>query len=902
MTIDELQAAVQALLAKNPNLTQKHIRDTIDRLRPVLEPTLSDDQAEHLARDLEALHTIHLPRGPTLVGDDFRPWLDNARETIDPYYWTRYREHLVAEDFPIKVVSSMDTITDDILDLLGNPRDPTPYDRRGLVVGQVQSGKTANYIALCCKAADAGYRVIIVITGIHTRLRHQTQVRVDHGFIGRDTSQMGSRTTLVGVGLRNSRRFPNPFTHATKDFDRKTADAMGIPLQNIQEPAVFIIKKNYHVLENLLGWLRARNRRTDVSKIDAPMLLIDDEADNASINIRKGPEEVSRINSQIRALLATFERRCYIGYTATPFANIFIEPDSELDMIGNDLFPRHFIKGLDAPSNYYGPHRVFPDDDAPNPVRAITDHEASLHPSHRKEHQVDALPNSLLDSTRAFLVSCAIRRLRGDDQEHKSMLVNASRFIAVQHQIRLLLHDFVDRVRQDLRIHGMKAPDVADRYAQIRKLRLTFETEYADCGHSWQAVLHELHSAVGPIRVIEVNSESDTPLDYTANEGPLNVIAVGGYTLSRGLTLLGLVVSYFLRRSQMYDTLMQMGRWFGYRTGYDDLCRIWMLRSAAGWYSHIARSFDELRDDLRYMSQINAAPKDFGLRVRSHPDSLMVTARNKMGTGQIFRHSVGLANCFVETAFLSKDSTKQQSNRDAVRRLAERLRADGWGPETGADHKGGRLLSGVPFDPILDFLLDFENDARSLMTQSEPLCRYIQNRADELGEWDLYFAGVETETPRTLVDNSLGFRLRCQRRAEGSRFSNDPHTLMVTNKQRVASRGVERTGLSVSEIEAAESAYRAEKELPAGGTHNYPDFIYRQRRTRPLLIVHLLAIGEREDDLSGERPVVAYSISFPRTAHEHDTVEYLVNTTWLRQLGAEDADEDEMDGDDDGED
>lgn len=898
MTIEDLRTAVSALLARQPSLTPTIIRDRITLLRPGLHPSLSDDDAERLAREFETIHDIQLGSGITLLGAPFRPWLDEARQTIDPYYWTRYRDFLARNEFPRTVIASTDTVSNEILALLGNPSEADPWDRRGLVVGHVQSGKTANYIALCCKAADAGYRVIIIIAGIHNRLRRQTQIRVNEGFIGRDTSSLGSQTALVGVGRADPSRLPNAFTHATRDFNRATADATGTPLRNLREPAVFIIKKNASTLKNLLAWLKAHNRRHDTANITEPMLLIDDEADNASINIKHGAAGVSRINSQIRDLLSLFERKCYVGYTATPFANIFIEPTTDDEMANHDLFPRDFIKSLDAPSNYYGPRRVFPADDSPSPVvRPITDHQVLLPTSHRKEHEPDALPDSLLEATRCFLLACTIRRLRGDRRRHKSMLVNASRFTAVHGHLRLLLHDFVDGLRQSLRVHGMKTPHVADRYHEIRMLRETMVREYSDCGASWPEILKEMHSAVSPVQVVEVNSRSAAALDYSDDDDGVSVIAVGGYSLSRGLTLEGLIVSYFLRNSQMYDTLMQMGRWFGYRDNYEDLCRVWMLPGAEGWYSHITDSFEELRDDLRYMSQIGAAPKDFGLRVRSHPDSLMVTARNKMGTGQTFHHSVGLANCFVETAFLPRDPAKQQANRDSARRLAERLRMEGCGPETGTKDRGGRLLSGVPFDAILDFLSDFRNDARSLMTQPEPLCRYIQNRADELSEWDLYFAGVETETARTLIDDSLGVRLRCQRRAEGSAFSRDPHTLMVTNKQRVASRGVEKTGLSPDEIEAAESAYRRDENLP-DGNHNYPDKIYRRRRERPLLIVHLLAIGKADEDLSLGKPVVAYSISFPRTENQQDAVEYVVNATWLRQLGLDDADEDEMEGDD----
>lgn len=895
VSVDRLRRHVATDLAIEPALTPKSIRDSIDRFRAVLQTPVSDDEAENLAREFEYQHDIELRPGHILHRQDPRPWLDSARSNIDfePYYWNRYRDLLAVSGFPPKVIASTDRTTDDVLDLLGNPDEPSAWDRRGLVVGHVQSGKTANYIALSCKAADAGYRIIIIITGIQDRLRRQTQIRVNEGLIGRDMSHTGTRDTRVGVGLRDFRRQPNPFTHATRDFDKDAADAMRFPFRNLREPAVFVIKKNTHTLTNLLAWLRSQDRRDGA--LDYPLLLIDDEADNASINIQHRQDEVSRINSQIRDILSLFARSCYVGYTATPFANIFIEPSTDDEMLGHDLFPRDFIKSLDAPTNYYGPREIFADD-GPRPVRYITDNGDVLPTWHRKGHQLDTLPDSLRKAARAFLLTCAIRQLRGHRTAHKSMLVHASRFIPVQRQIRLLLHDYLDRVRQSVRVHGAKPSDDADRSDELRDLRLTFEEEYSTCQASWADVRDELHSAIGGVRVVEVNHKSDTPLDYSRADDGLTVIAVGGNSLSRGLTLEGLVVSYFLRNSQMYDTLMQMGRWFGYRDGYADLCRIWMLESAEDWYSHISDSFEELRDEFRLMSQARATPRDFGLRVRSHPDSLVVTARNKIGTGKPFRHSVRLAKSLVETSYLALDPKKQQANRDAARRLSEQLRADGFALENGRRISGGRCVTGVSVAPILDFLSEFENDNLSRLTERKPLCEYIRRRVgDELATWDVFIPGVKQARPETLIDRSLGFRLLCQRRAPGTRKL---HALMVTSRQRVASRGVEKIGLSRDQRATVEREYREHKNRP-DGPQNYPDHIYRAVRKRPLLILHMLAIGEKGDDLSATDPVVAYSISFPDTEHDQDTVEFIVNAPWLAQLGPSEAEWEDSDDDDD---
>ena len=347
----------------------------------------------------------------------------------------------------------------------------------------------------------------------------------------------------------------------------------------------------------------------------------------------------------------------------------------------------------------------------------------------------------------------------------------------------------------------------------------------------------------------------------------------------------------------MYDTLLQMGRWFGYRRGYEDLCRVWMPEEAQGWYTHIAESIEELRDELARMQSVNATPKDFGLRVRSHPDTLVVTARNKMGTGRSLRVLIGLANHFVETAILRRDQPTLRANRQAAITLAGQLRRRGFPPERGEQVGGGRLVRGVPVQLVDAFLLAFRNHEGAPLTETGPVRKYIRQRqVDELAEWDILFAGVTSARApaKPLKDSSLGFPLICQRRAEGNRSNHG--TLWITNKQRVSSRGIARIGVQDEDARKAEDEYDA-KHSTAKKRTNYPDRIYGPVRKRALLVVHLLAIGEEDDDLREQDPVVAWSISFPATRREEEKVEYVVNTTWEREHYPEDDDEEEDAGD-----
>ena len=908
--LQDLKNMVSAWLASRMP-TPEMIREQITRVR-VIYPEVTDKEAEALAREFETIHGITMSIGSTLQKNvGFEPWLDSAkaRNAIDSYFWERYQKLLVMKGFSALVLAPFDSVTDRTLGLLENPKREGKWDRRGMVVGHVQSGKTANYTGLVCKAADAGYKVIIVIAGIHNNLRSQTQMRLDEGFTGFDSARLLSNqpdtSKVIGVGRYDSRRRPNVFTNSLRDFNKATATSVATPLENLKQPALFVVKKNTYTLKNLLEWLREHNARRGGSSISEPMLLIDDEADNASINIRRGRDEVSPINGQIRQLLEIFDRSCYIGYTATPFANIFIDPDSDDEMFGDDLFPRDFIVSLDPPDNYFGPSRVFVNDlegaEQGQIIRHIEDNEDLLPLRHLISHDVVALPDSLRTAVRTFIVARAIRLARGQTYEHNSMLVNASRFNNVQNRLRDQIHVLVENIRHSIRVNGAMPEKQALSDPEIAALYEVFVREYKrTSGLSWRDVQHKLLESIAPVNVVAVNRISSSSLNYAEQEkSGLNVIVVGGYSLSRGLTLEGLSISYLLRNSMMYDTLMQMGRWFGYRPGYEDLCRIWMPEEAEGWYAHIADSIEELRDELRRMEAVSATPKEFGLKVRSHPDRLIVTARNKMGSSQEISISVGLANQFIETAILCRDSENLETNRRAAIILSKKIRNAGLDSENAADKTGGKLVHQVPADLIMEFLLTFQNYPSSYLTDTEPVRGYIEDRiSSELSEWDVLFPGLFEKSEKSLVSDILGFRIICQRRSPGKRSTKD--MLMITNKQRVASRGIEKTGLTSDEISEAEERYRGGKASSHSGRHlNFPDRIYRWIRKKPLLLVHLLAIGQEDEDLSRSVPIIAWSISFPQTSVEEKNANYMVNPTWLVERYGPEDDEDEMAGDDD---
>jgi hypothetical protein len=754
----------------------------------------------------------------------------------------------------------------------------------------VQSGKTANYTGLICKAADAGYKLIVVIAGIHNNLRNQTQQRIDEGFIGKDSAlphNPSSPPKPFGVARFANKHTPYTLTSATSDFNARIAEQVGGNITSFNVPVVLVIKKNTSTLKNLTKWLRAHNTGWTKDLVDAPMLLIDDEADNASINTSKNPGEATRINSQIRELLNLFNRASYVGYTATPFANIFISPDTD-EKLKADLFPKDFIVTLDAPSNYFGAARIFQEESGEQVLRAISDNEDDLPLVHKIDQVIADLPESLKEAVRTFVLARAIRVLRGQGAAHTSMLVNASRFTNVQQQLRDTIHDYLDKIVRAIRHDGAKTEQEALRNQHIQDLKKTWEAEYQYLDFAWSDIQGQLLEAAAPITVVEVNSRSSGSLAYDANkEHGLQVIAVGGFSLSRGLTLEGLTVSYFLRNSTMYDTLLQMGRWFGYRPGYEDLCRIWMTSEARGWFEHISESIEELREELRQMERANMTPEEFGLRVRTHPDTLIVTARNKMGSGQRVPVTVGLSNKFIETYALRRNKDDILHNRGAALALLADLRETiGEGHEPNENGPKHRIWVNVPGEKIEGFIRTFRNHERALQTQSSAVADFIhEGLSYELGSWDVAVVG---KNPPGKLDDEFG--VVCQQRTVGTRALNKPF-ILVGEKNRVSSRGVERIGLSEVARRAALEAFN--REEARGDRDNPPDLIYRSHRERPLLLIQPLDLTEAGEELSGPRPV-AWGISFPKTSFAYRTATYIVNSTWWQEYVGE-ADE----GDDD---
>ena len=723
--------------------------------------------------------------------------------------------------------------------------------------------------------------MIIILTGMLNSLRNQTQERIDSDFMGWCTRNKDH----IGSSKFGTERMPFYLTTSLEDFKRTTANSFGMKLDALKEPVVLVLKKNKSTLENLHKWLSEHNKHNLKA---FPMLLVDDEADHASINTKKEDKDPATINWAIRNLLSIFERNSFVGYTATPFANIFIDPETEHEMqngeIYRDLFPRDFILSLDPPDNYIGPHRIFTAAADLDSIIDVVDNEDLLPVKHKIDFVPIALPCSLEKAINCFILARAIRILRGQIGKHHSMMINVSRFTAVQNHLRGLVSDRVKELREGVNNFSGLAPAQALANSSLCSIHQTWETEYKQSGFEWKDIQAVLRTAIGPVRVISVNvsSSADDSLDYSLENFPdgVSVIAIGGLSLSRGLTLEGLLISYFLRNSIMYDTLMQMGRWFGYRDGFEDLCRIFMTPDASSWYSHIAEASEELRGDFVAMKKARLTPAEFGLRVRSHPTALIVTARNKMRTGKSVPHQISLEGRLIETLVLSPDDEVIAENLALIKQTISRAGEEAEGQVKRTSR--GYIWEEVPVGIVQAFVEQFRNHPLSFYTHyHQPLIEHLSWLSDEgIGRCDIL---LKTLKPKD-DDESLpviGLKGRPQTRNKKTADISDDK-ISFKKKSRIGEASDEEVGIS-------EATLAALKET--GETNTLNPKVYREvAGKRPLLIIHLLYLSEISKVVAG------FGLSFPGCAtskRPRKLVEYVVNIQYWKQNYEETLEEDE---------
>ncbi|MBP9995330.1 MAG: Z1 domain-containing protein [bacterium] len=914
------------LMIKSSSVTDETIKSVI---RSVLYmPEFKELDANKLFEELSVLYNTHIGNYQILSGRDRQKrWLREfkANHKSDFWmFWNRYKKYLAEQKgFADIVIQKNDALTDDILDHLFNPLcNGVIIAKKGLVVGQVQSGKTANYTGLICKAADAGFKVIIILAGIHNNLRSQTQIRIDEGFLGFDTgSDKNYETRLTSkVGVGKIVGFDEAIAHSYTtslekgDFTSKAANATGLNF-DAPQPIILVVKKNTTVLKRLHTWLKQKNNGSPISH--KALLMIDDEADNASINTKRDPKETpTAINNGIREILKLFHRSAYVGYTATPFANIFIPSKNE-----SDLFPRDFIINIPAPSNYIGPDKVFgitsfpmTDDDNLLPiVTPINDYKSFVPERHRKDDSkptFEDVPNSLKLAIKCFIITCAIRIVRGQEHKHNSMLIHVSRYQIWQNEIKRLVERQFYFYKQEIEAGD---PTIIEEFRQV------FEEDYVNESgfvynsyktistkilnsklsqidnkiqiHDWSVVKNNLFKAVQKIMVKSINGSSGDIIDYQLNENNgLSVIAIGGDKLSRGLTLEGLSVSYFLRASKMYDTLMQMGRWFGYRPGYVDLCRLFTSGELNEWFRHITLASEELRDEFNYLYETGGTPNDYSLKVRTHPGVLQITAINKMYNSQDVQ--VSWAGRLIETYQLSRDKNIKKSNLIATDNFISSL---GNAEKKGNSNKGyDYLWRNVSPDSICNYFNNFRLPTELKKVNLDLICKYIQKLSTkgELTSWRV--ALLSKNDSDTTYTFSNGLTVGCWTRNRANDIS-DVNTYFIRKNHIVGNQKEEFIDLDEEMLlNALRATVKEKNNSNETWKHEYPSpKVVREQfrsKTNPLLLIYPLnPEGANVTDNNGniisgtevyskqDDPFIGFAISFPST-DTNEAISYRVNT------------------------
>ena len=785
------------------------------------------------------------------------------KREIDWIYSNAYREYLREGGWAPAVVETLSNVSTKLLGHLQDPKSGGAWDRRGLVIGHVQSGKTASYMGLISKAADAGYRFIVVIAGIHNNLRKQTQERIDEGFVGR-SSDPDSNKIRIGVGRNGQYPHPVTFTNIHSDFNKHTANQVSLKIKDFNKPMILVIKKNVSTLNSLHHWLKTLNAEGRERISDVPMLMIDDEADHASINTNREDLDPTKTNALLRKILRMFDKSCYVGYTATPFANIFINHDAYHTEVHEDLFPKNFIYCLDAPTSYFGPEKLFLEDESSGLfLRGIADAEPYIPFSHKKNAEILALPPSLYRAIRQFVVARTIRNLRGHGNKHCSMMINVSRFVAVQNVVKSLVSESVNKMRNAVKANYLMPDNVSSRNEHIAKLKDIFDAEFRNCGFDWHDVKqHLFETLANNFRIFLVNSRSDEALDYRKYETEgtgLTAIAVGGLSLSRGLTIEGLCVSYMYRNTRMYDTLMQMGRWFGYRPDYEDLCRIYLSEDSINWYAHISSASEELMQQIKRMRRDNISPVKFGLYVMAHPDRLLVTAANKMRSGEVETVKQNFSGQIRESYILPADKEANQKNHSLIQSYLR----NGFhrGAENVEETGKGLYIPSVRSEIVGEFLYSF-NVYEDYRNQRDAHIKYLEAISEKFNTCDILLISPSNGSAQV----SLNSQIRKQARLTDGRW-------WRVGKDRVASRGDEKLGLTKQQQQRAKKIAAKDGKQPS-------DIHYRTVREKPLLMLHSLDLG---DGTETQKKVCAYGISFPLGDYS-EGIDVVVNKVWIDQM------------------
>lgn len=884
--IDTIQTRAAKKGVKTEEERTEAIREGIELYQDMMsmDNPFSAEEIDQITRAVEYNLSVTMDSGSALLSKDHVPWYFERKNQIPSRFWDRYRK-MLAKKLPFKVMGELDVSTSKIVDYAGDPKIDGKFQRRGLVVGDVQSGKTNCYLGVICKAIDAGYDRVIILTGTTNSLRIQTQMRVDEGVTGYNSDPQKHKEP-IGVGQINGRLAISATTSVVSDFSVKYVPTSS----GNSSPSILVIKKNTKVLENVINWLDVPQNKDTSGLINESLLLIDDEADNASVNT--SAEEITATNKKIRYLLTLFARASYVGYTATPYANIFIEPDTCDAMFQMDLFPKDFIYSMWAPSNYIGPRAIFEPDGKNNyMLRTIPNTEKLFEGDlyHKKTAVFEVIPESLKKAVAAFFISCTMRDLKGDREKPMSMMIHISRFNDVQDTILDKIQEAIDAIRDDIVSYYALPESEALKHETMKYLYDVWDEEYSgieDWPHnSWTEIQRNLNESVHPIKYMLINSKSEEKyIDYRRYPD-YRVIVLGGNALSRGLTLEGLMISYFYRVSKQYDTLLQMGRWFGYKDGFAEVCRVWTNPGIQAWFGYIGRVNDELKSDIDDMCAQKLTPSEYGIHVQEDMVGLLMTSRAKMRSSAKEFVVKCLAGDVHDTMYVIVDREITLHNYGVLDSFYDRLET--YSHYTQRPDHGNICWTDIPKDEIIALLRDTKVAPKNVWYSFSDISKLIQDGEDK---WDVAIISRRNDTPggsKKTLYNVHDMEIYCPRRRTYTfKPDADPKVVQMGNR---TLKSPEDSKEFLSETEIARVKASKPKNVSA------KDYMIAGRN--PLLLIYYLDLTDLEKvsepdrkdyeqmiaDLDGINPV-GFAIGFPAGAAgaEKKLVKYRSNAIYQR--------------------
>lgn len=861
----------------------------------------------------------------------YERWISKRPVPVKWDYFNRYLHYLRSIGRPADVINNTEKSTYAIIERLGDPKRGIDQLQKGLVLGSVQSGKTANFNGVINRAIDAGYDIIIVFSGIMEDLRYQTQRRINHEVIG-----LGEIDKQINqdVGVGKVQKFGRDGIYQITSITTTAGDFKKSMVENnfdFTNQRILICKKNVSVLTNLIFWLKS-SMTAGNNKLNNSLLIIDDEADNASLNNlgHKGAEYASKVNGHIRALLDLFRRRSYLGYTATPFANILQDQHGELAdnqawvipyryqgqrqeiscSLSPGLFPDKFIYKLSSPSSYLGPRRFFSsgrDQDGDKKIPLIE----TIPETHDDEditfgEEDTVIRRSLTDAIDCFVLSIALRDSRKSILEvlpgytiHHTMLVHISRLINEQNDAKSKIEKYVSYLSKKINDDNINDPDGIyeklhrqwNRFFayKVANIRSFLPEEYNADGlipKNWDDISELLPTAVNGILVKAVNSDTGDKLIYPETVTQ-KYIAVGGNRLSRGFTLEGLTINYFIRDTNLYDALLQMGRWFGYRPGYIDACRLFIDVATEDKYNFITAALCELEDQIENMEIQKKSPKEFELRIRKHPDVLKITRASILKNAREVRYS--FQNLAVESVHFKLDKHNLESAWQEFKDLYNRL-----------NFTGKEDNAFLTYDGNMDDLFHFMELPASFVPNSfmvNDMMHYIRmcNERSMLTNWKI--AIRKTGTGRKIDEDNLDVQLTRrsgpEKKDDSSYYNDLQNEMLFTASGRsmhIMTSGLdESVGLSKEVSEQAKNDFRnykkdkfiesglsEEEALGLANKITIPGKVFRKVRpqTNGLLLIYLMDLREvfHDDDLQKaarakginlDIPLIGYALSFP---------------------------------------